>query len=99
MKTLLLTLATAVMASLFSSCGCCNNSGTHTETKHYDYKGRLVKEVKPSGNYNTYHYDGTSPDYVAPSGPKSVAPTPSNNYVAPRASRPSFNGSWKPRLP
>ena len=27
MKTLLLTLATAVIATLFSSCGCCNNTG------------------------------------------------------------------------
>lgn len=105
MKTLLLTLATAVLATLFSSCcisGNCNRSNAPLEVKHYDYQGRLVKDIHHDGNYTTYHYDGTTPDYVAPVEPKSVAPKPGRSY-APQSYAPQpkaiKDGSWKPRIP
>ncbi len=92
MKTLLLTLAAAITATIFSSCGCCNNSSSQNEVKHYDHKGRLIKEVLTSGNYNTYHYEGNSSSDVTPvqnHSIKSIAPI----------SNASKDSSWKPRLP
>ncbi len=104
MKTLLLTLATAVLATVFSSCGCCGNkSSAPLEVKHYDHKGRLVKDTHHDGNFTTYHYDGTSPAYQEPRGLKSVAPnpvsTPRNSYAPTAAPSSAYDGSWKPRLP
>jgi len=61
MKTLILTIAAASFATIFSSCSCGHN-GSQTTVKHFDSKGRLVKEIQPGGNYNTYRYQD-NPSY------------------------------------
>ena len=105
MKTIILTLSAILVASLASSC-VSTGLKKGLQTKQYDERGRLVKEVNPDGNYTTYHYDGTSPDDVVEkeklnlSQPLKKITKPFKDFA--EATKPNPNvGShtWKPRIP
>lgn len=97
MKTLIITLASTTFAALCASC-CCNDNGSKLETKHYDSRGRLIKDVHHDGNYTTYDYGDTAKASNSYSAPKTYSAPKS--YRAPvKRSRGKLDNSWMPRLP